>query len=218
MNYLVVGCGRLGAELAYSISQKGHRVTVIDNHIDAFRNLHPNFRGRTVIGEATDENVLQRSQIEEADGIAVVTSSDSLNIVVAHIARTVFNISSVIVRNYDPKLRSLYEIFDFQVVSSTGWGAQRIEGLLYHHELRPVLTAGHGEVEIFEFTIPPAWNGRLLGELVPEGCFAVALTRSGQAFLPQVDSELQLEDVLLISADLSAINTLQARLIEGKLV
>jgi trk system potassium uptake protein len=218
MNFLIVGCGRLGAELGYSISQKGHRVTVIDNHIDAFRNLHQNFSGRTVIGEATDEEVMRRANIEETDGVAVVTSSDSLNIVVAHLVRTVFHISTVIVRNYDPKLRSLYETFDFQVVSSTGWGAQRIEGLLYHHEFRPVFSAGHGEVEILEFTIPPMWNGRLLGELVPDGCQPVALTRSGQAFLPGNDCVLQMEDVLLISANSSAMDTLHTRFKEGKLV
>ncbi|MBE0410986.1 MAG: TrkA family potassium uptake protein, partial [Anaerolineales bacterium] len=132
MNYLVVGCGRLGAELAYSMSQKGHEITVIDNHVDSFRNLDPDFRGRTVIGEATDEDVLHRAKIETADGVAVVTNSDSLNIVIAHIARTVYQIPAIIVRNYDPKLRPLYDTFGFQVVSSTGWGSQRIEELLSH--------------------------------------------------------------------------------------
>jgi trk system potassium uptake protein len=216
MNFLVVGCGRLGAELAYCMSLKGHEITVIDNHVDAFQNLHQDFRGRTVIGEATDEYVLRRAKIEEADGVAVVTNSDSLNIVVAHIAHTVFQIPTVIARNYDPSRRSLYETFNLQVVSSTSWGAHRIEELLYHHELRPVVSAGHGEVEIFEFTIPSTWNGRLLGELIPVGCQPVALTRTGQAILANEKSELRQEDVLLIGATISGIEELRSRLGQEK--
>jgi trk system potassium uptake protein len=47
MNMIVIGCGRVGAELAYRLYKKGHRVTVIDKVDSAFANLPPDFRGRT---------------------------------------------------------------------------------------------------------------------------------------------------------------------------
>ena len=48
MNVIVVGCGRVGSELAYRLHQRGHQVTVIDQEASAFNNLPPDFRGRKV--------------------------------------------------------------------------------------------------------------------------------------------------------------------------
>src|SRR5450759_2742546 len=88
MNIIVVGCGRVGAELAYGLYRREHHVTVIDEEPSAFENLPSDFRGRTVEGEVLAPDVLHRAGIETAQGLATVTSSDSLNAVVAHLART----------------------------------------------------------------------------------------------------------------------------------
>src|SRR5512142_1445210 len=136
MRVIVVGCGRIGSELAYRLYRKGHEVAVIDSVGAAFNNLHPDFRGRTVEGEALGQDVLHRAGIEHADGLAAVTSIDSLNAVVAHVARTVYDVPHVVVRNFDPDWRPLHESFGLQIISSTSWGAQRIEELLYHEEMR----------------------------------------------------------------------------------
>ena len=55
MRIIIVGCGRLGAELAHRLFQRGHDVTVIDQVDAAFDNLHPLFRGRTVEGEVLNQ-------------------------------------------------------------------------------------------------------------------------------------------------------------------
>ena len=213
MNIIVVGCGRVGSELAFRLFQKGHKVTVVDSRPNAFQALHPDFRGRTVEGEALNQDVLRRAGMEEADGVAVVTSSDTLNAVVAQIARNVYQIANVVVRNFDPSWRSLHEVFDLQVVGSTSWGAQRIEELLYHREMRTVFSAGNGEVEVYEFTVPQAWNSRLLGDLLPKiDCAPVGLTRAGGALLPDCDTVLQQGDVVLVSATLNGITALRQSL------
>ena len=62
--------------------------------------------------------------------MAAVTNSDSLNAVVAHIPRAFYHVPVVVVRNYDPNLRVVIEAFGLQTVSSTSWGAQRVEELL----------------------------------------------------------------------------------------
>src|SRR5574341_504399 len=150
MKIIVVGCGRVGAELAYRLFQKNHKVTVIDQTAAAFTNLPNDFIGLTIEGEATNQNVLHRAGIESADG---------LNAVVAHVASTVFGINNVVVRNYDPKLRVILEAFNLQLVGSSSWGAQRLEELIAHIELRAVFSAGNGEVEIYEFSVPSDWDG-----------------------------------------------------------
>lgn len=213
MEIVVVGCGRVGAELAFRLFQKGHQVTVIDNVDAAFQNLHPDFRGRTVEGEVLNEDVLRRAGLANADGLAAVTSSDTLNVAIAHIARRVYNIPNVVARNYDAHWRILHETFGLQVVSSTSWGAQRIEELLYHQEMRTVFSAGNGEVEIYEFTVPKKWDGRLLDELLSdEGCIVSALTRAGSAVLPDRNTRLHSGDIVLVSATFDGIEKLRQTL------
>ncbi len=217
MEIVIVGCGRVGAELANRLFQRGHKVTVVDRASASFQNLHPDFRGRTIEGEALNQDVLRRAGLEQADGFAAVTSSDTLNAVVAHIARTVYNTPNVVVRNYDLKARGLLEAFDLQIVSSSSWGAQRVEELLYHRELRTVFSAGNGEVEIYEFTIPTAWEGRTLEELLPgKECIVTALTRTGKAILPDRETVLQNGDVVLVSATFDGVEALRRRLKLGE--
>lgn len=213
MNFIVIGCGRIGSELAYRLYKRGHKVTVIDQVMNAFENLPLDFLGRTVEGEAMNQSVLHRAGIETADGLAAVTSSDSLNAVVAHVARTVYNIPNVVVRNYDPAFRLVFETFNLQVVSSSSWGAQRIEELLYHGEILTVFSAGNGEVEIYEFKIPKNWHDRRIGDLLEDSeCAPVSLTRAGSAVIPNCDSILQEGDILLVSATLNGIEAARKRI------
>jgi trk system potassium uptake protein TrkA len=212
MNIIVVGCGRVGSELAYRLYQNGHRVTVVDITASAFASLPPDFRGRTLEGEPLNQDLLRRAGIEQAEGIALVTSSDSVNAVVAQIAREVYGILNIVVRNYEPQWRSIYEIFNFQVVSSSSWGAQRLEELLYHVQMRSVFSAGNGEVEIYEFAIPAEWVDRPIKDILPnEDCIPVSLTRAGTALLPDRDIHFVEGDIALVSATLKGIEELRNR-------
>ncbi len=213
MNFIVVGCGRMGAELAYRLYQQGHQVAVLDQVASAFDNLHPEFRGRTMEGDVLTRDLLRRAGIEQADGLAAVTSSDSLNAVVGHIARVIYHVPHVVARNYDARWRELHEAFNLQVVSSTMWAAQRIEELLYHTDARVVFSAGNGEVEIYELVVPEAWQSHTLQELLCDGqCLPVAVSRAGRAILPAMETTLEAGDILHISATLSGSQGLRQRL------
>jgi len=214
MNFIVVGCGRVGAELAYHLFSGGHQVVVVDSRKEAFNRLHPDFRGRTLEGEGLAESVLERAGIREADGLAAVTNSDTLNAVVAHTAITFYNVPNVVARNYDPNLRSIIEAFGLQTVGSTYWGAQRVEELLMNPSQKAVYSAGNGEVEVYEILIPESWNNRTLGALLDslKQCYPVALSRAGRASLPEMDTKLQTGDLLNVSSTFEGIGALTARL------
>ncbi len=216
MNVIVIGCGRVGTELAYRLYQKGHAVTVVDEVDTAFDSLPSDFQGRTVEGEVLNQDVLRRAGIERADALATVTNSDAVNAVVGHVAHTVFNVPRVVVRNYDSKWRSWHEAFGLQVISSSSWGAQRVEELLYNAPVSTVFSAGNGEVEVYEFVVPEAWAGRNLCELLPEQqCLPAAVTRAGRARLPSGETKLETGDVVHLSATWEGIEALRARLMTG---
>jgi trk system potassium uptake protein TrkA len=214
MNLIVLGCGRVGAELCYHLFKRGHQIVVVDINRDAFNRLHPDFRGRTLEGEGLAEGVLERAGIREADGLAAVTNSDMLNAVVAHAARIIYNVPNVVARNYDPNLRTIIEAFGLQAVGSTYWGAQRVEELLMNPSQRMVYSAGNGEVEVYEVRVPQEWNGRTLGELLEplNQCYPVALSRAGRSSLPEPGTKLQTGDMLDVSSTFEGIGALTARL------
>ena len=214
MNFIVVGCGRVGAELCYHLFKRGHQIVVVDINKEAFNRLHPDFRGRTLEGEGLAEGVLERAGIRDADGLAAVTNSDTLNAVVAHAAHIIYNVPNVVARNYDPNLRSVIEAFGLQTVGSTYWGAQRVEELLMNPSQRMVYSAGNGEVEVYEVQIPEEWNGRTLGDLLGplQQCYPVALSRAGRASLPESTMRLQTGDMLDIGSTFEGIGALTARL------
>ena len=129
----------------------------------SFGHLDPAYRGRTIEAEPLAEGVLEKAGIREAQALATVTNSDAVNAVVAHVARTVYGVPNVVARNYDPRWLVLHEAMGLTAVSSTAWGAQRIEELLERPRLRAVFSAGNGEVELYELQVPEAWVGRTLG-------------------------------------------------------
>jgi trk system potassium uptake protein TrkA len=216
MNLIVIGCGRLGSELALRLFQQKNQVVVVDVDDKAFDNLHASFRGRTIQGDALSRGVLERAGVQNASGLAAVTSSDSINATVAHLARSVYKVPYVVSRNYDPRFRPLHEAFGLQNVSSAVWGAQRIEEMLYHGEVYTIFSAGNGEVEIYELMVSDPWHHHQVAELVPaEHCAPVAITRAGRAFLPTPLSLVEKGDLIQVSATLEGARLLRQRLAAG---
>lgn len=210
---VIVGCGRVGVELALSVSQQGHNVAVMDANPKAFDRLGPAFHGRTVLGDALDYAALKRAGVETAHGLAAVTASDSANIVVARVARDMFKVEHVVARVFDPSRGPVYEMLGLQTVASSSWGAQRIEQLLLHPGLRSVFSAGNGEVQVYEVSIPDSWKGRLLSELAAtDSVRPVAVSRGGRAMLPAADLALQPQDMLLVGATDEGVRVLRQKL------
>lgn len=201
MKVIVVGCGRQGSELAYRLYKEGHDVAVVDNSPNAFNALPPDYAGRLCEGDAMSYDVLHRAGIEAAEAVVTVTSSDPLNIVIGHIARTVFHVPNVVARNYTPELRPLFEAFGLQVVSATSWGAQRMIEMIYELNITTVLSTGNGEVEVYEFCVPEHWIGKSVSEtILPTGAVVVSITRAGKAFIPGSEERLEGGDLMHVSA------------------
>jgi len=127
-------------------------------------------------------------------------------------------VKRVLVRNYDPAMREMLEAFGLQVISSTSWGAERIQELLADASFRAVFSAGNGEVELYEMYIPEKWNERTVSALL-SGCkntiVIAALTRAGRAELVSPDTVIKNGDILTVSATLEGVTALHARLQEG---
>ncbi len=114
-----MGCGRVGAELAAQLDQEGHQVTVLDINPDAFRRLPPDFKGRRVVGNGIDQDVLRRIGVAEADVFIAVTQGDNRNVMAAQIAKHIFNVPRAICRIYDPVREEIYRDLGLETYSPT---------------------------------------------------------------------------------------------------
>ncbi len=124
MKVVIMGCGRVGAQLATMLDKEGHRVTVLDNDTYSFRRLPSDFSGTALLGNGIDQEVLKKAGIEEADAFIVVTQGDNRNVMAAQIAKHIFNVPRVICRIYDPLRRDLYDTLGLEAISPTTVFAQ----------------------------------------------------------------------------------------------
>ena len=119
MKITIMGCGRVGAQLASLLEQDGHEITVLDTDAYSFRRLPPDFKGTALIGNGMDEDVLKRDGIEKADVFVAMTQGDNRNVMAAQIAKHIFNVPRVISRIYDPLRQELYDTLGIEAFSPT---------------------------------------------------------------------------------------------------
>jgi trk system potassium uptake protein TrkA len=124
MKVIIMGCGRVGAQLAIMLDKENHKVTTLDTNVDSFRRLPPEFKGKALLGNGLDEEILKKAGIEEADAFIAVTQGDNRNIMAAQIAKHIFNVPKVICRIYDPLRRDLYSMLGLEALSPTTIFAQ----------------------------------------------------------------------------------------------
>lgn len=127
---VIIGCGRLGANLANTLSNGGENVLIMDESKNSFRRLASNFGGLSVVGNGTDLDELREAQLQQATAVIAVTNDDNTNIMIAQIARDVFHVEHVIARLYDPECESVYQEFGIDTICPSVLSAKEIDKLL----------------------------------------------------------------------------------------
>jgi len=127
MKVVIMGCGRVGAKLADLLDGDGHQVTILDTDDYSFRRLPATFNGTALLGDGTDEEVLKRAGIEEADAFVAVTQEDNRNVMAVQIAKHIFNVPRIVCRIYDPLRRELYNTLGIEAFSPTTIFAQMLK-------------------------------------------------------------------------------------------
>ena len=132
MNVIIMGCGRVGAQLAGMLDVEGHKVTIMDVEPYSFRKLPPTFNGLAMVGNGLEEDSLKKAGIEKADVFVTVTQGDNRNVMACQIAKHIYQVPKVVSRIYDPIREEMYRNLGIESVSPTKVVAEllkdRIEG------------------------------------------------------------------------------------------
>ena len=154
-NIIVIGCGRVGSQLANMLSDNGNNVCVIDRNVDAFANLGRNFNRSTIQGVGFDEETLEKAGIEECDVLAAVTQLDNTNLMCCEVASRLFGVSHVIARLYNPDHERAYMQLGIDYVCGTSLVAE---------DVFSKVVSGHGshiesfgDFEVLRFSLDLKW-------------------------------------------------------------
>ena len=211
MKIIIIGCGRMGSGLALSMSRSHHQVTVVDNNPDVIERMGPGFSGQIIIGDALDKESLIKGGITRADGLAAVTVSDTINVVVARVARSVFSVPKVVARTHDPQSSEVYKRLGIQTVTNVTLGISRFLELLTFSHLEITHTLGNGEVGIVRFEIPSLFIGHMVKDITVSGEIQViALTRDGKTGIPSTGTVFLKGDILHISVEEHSVERLKS--------
>jgi len=196
MHVIIVGCGRVGSQLADNLSFQGHDVVVIDKDQNAFRRLGTAFNGITIAGIGFDQEVLKKAGIEQANAFIAVTDLDNTNLMAAEVATKIFDVPQVIARLYNPEKERTYQELGIDYICGTVVLADEILDKLIPGHIRhlPLMR----DMEIVEFKAGESILGKKLGEIELPGVFKIiGVVRDGDSYIPADDSLIEKKDIIV---------------------
>jgi trk/ktr system potassium uptake protein len=137
MKAIVIGCGRVGSNVARRLAGEGWQVTAIDEKEEALGRLGENWAGSFLVGHGMDTDLLRQAGIEDADGVVVSTNGDNTNIVIAQVAQKRFDVQCVVVRILDPARAELYAKRGLRTVCPTSTAIDVLTEAVRSCEVRP---------------------------------------------------------------------------------
>ena len=162
MYVIVVGCGRVGSQLATFLSEEGHDVAIIDKKADSFRRLGSTFNGLTIKGLGFDQDVLREAGIEKADVFSAVTDLDNTNMMAVEVATKIFDVPRAIARLYNPNRSLTYQKLGLEFICGTTMLAEKLLESIIAPDVEIIATLGN------LYLVRVVANDRLAGKTISE--------------------------------------------------
>lgn len=124
---LIVGCGRLGTTIVEYLSNERENIVIVDKNKENFINLPNSFSGFSLEGDATETDTLLNSEVLNAKILIAITNDDNTNLMIAQMAKKIYEIPQVIARVYDTKKEILYKDLGIEIISPTRLFAEKLK-------------------------------------------------------------------------------------------
>ena len=211
MYVIIVGCGRVGSELAKLLSSEGHNVVVIDRSPKSFDRLGRAFNGVTLVGNGFDVELLKQAGIAQADAFCSVTNGDNSNIVAAQAAKKIFKVPKVIARVYDPSRADIYKSLGLDILSGTILFASMLRDKIIESRFSSYLIESK-DVGVLEIEVDEAMAGKTAGEISLPGELMVVMIKGIKGVvLPEPKTKLHKNDVLMAVVKTESLDKVRKR-------
>lgn len=212
MYVIIVGCGRVGSQLARLLSSEGHNVVVIDRNPEAFERLGAAFNGLTLTGGAFDLELLKQAGAEKADAFCTVTNGDNTNLISAQVARKIFKVPKVIARVYDPQRAHIYTALGMDVISGTILFASMIRDKIIESRFSSYLIETN-ELGVIEVEAKKELVGQAIKDInMPSELLVVAIRRLDGVIIPEPATVLKPKDVMMAVAKVASLAKIKDKL------
>ena len=211
MYVIIVGCGRVGSELAKLLSNEGHDVVVIDKSQQAFERLGGTFNGLTLVGNGFDLALLRSAGVEKTDAFCAVTNGDNTNLISAQVARKIFKVPKVIARVYDPQRAHIYAALGLDIISGTILFASMIRDKVIESRFSSYLIESK-ELGVIEIEVKSSLIGKAVSELNIGGEFlVVAIRRLDGVILPEPQTVLRDKDIIMAAVKVASLEKIKEK-------
>jgi len=130
MKIIVTGYGRVGSQFIRKIDKEAHQVVVIDKERSALERTDQPQGVRFLYGNAIDEDILREAGADSADMMLALTRDENTNLMIAQIARVIFNMPRVIALVYDPDRESFFHEAGIETLAIAVAGADLLTARL----------------------------------------------------------------------------------------
>lgn len=213
MKILILGAGQVGTTAAYSLArEEANEVTIVDRDSDVLREIQDRLDVRTVVGNASYPDVLERAGAGETDILIALTDRDDTNIIACQIAHTLFKTPTKIARIRAGEIARREELFGPEKlpvdvsVSPEELVTEHIERLIHFPGALQVLEFAEGRVRLVATRAHS--GGALVGHPLSElpkhiptvDCRVVAIYRGGRGIIPDGDTVVEEGDEVFFIA------------------
>ena len=197
MYVIVVGCGRVGSQLATFLSEEGHDVAIIDKSEKSFRRLGSTFNGLTIEGLGFDQDVLREAGIEKAHVFAAVTDLDNTNMMAVEVATKIFDVPRAIARLYNPTRAMTYDRLGLEYICGTTMLAEKMLHSIIAPDVDILSTVGN--LCIVKVLAHDRLAGRTVGDVDKEGDFKIiTIIRRAKNVFCEAATRIDRNDHLII--------------------
>ena len=205
LKIIIVGCGKVGANLVDQLSKEGHDITVIDKKAEKIQDITNIYDVMGLVGNGASYSTQMEAGIEETDLIIAVTDSDELNLLCCTVAKRVGKcaaIARVRTPDYSEETGYLREQLGLALIINPELEAAReVARILYLPTALEVNSFAHGQAELVKFKVPEGnlLNGlslAYLGKNITNDILICAVERNGEVYMPNGDFVLHSGDVV----------------------
>ncbi|MFA5156478.1 MAG: NAD-binding protein [Candidatus Omnitrophota bacterium] len=212
MHVIIVGCGRVGSELAKLLSNESNDVVVIDKNVSSFDRLGETFNGVTLTGNGFDLNILKQAGVEKAEAFCALTNGDNTNLISAQAAKKIFNVPKVIARVYDPQRAHIYAALGMDIISGTILFASMIRDKIIESRFSSYLIETK-DLGVIEIEVKSGLKGQLIKNInIPGEFMVVAIRRMDGVIIPEQDTVMKEKDILMGVVKVANLNEVKERL------
>lgn len=115
----MLGAGQVGTSVAESLASD-NELTLVDINAQALQGIQERAELRTVVGHASQPDVLREAGANDADMLIAVTNSDEANMVACQVAYTLFHTPTKIARVRTPEYLAHPELFQKGAIAIDG--------------------------------------------------------------------------------------------------